>query len=237
MKLATLTRRVTASGRIGTSRSAVTSSRIGTECRWRIDGLAPGEYEVELFGPGGSGGAETFTLASGTNRDLQIPAASVRVVGTLRINGVAVERARLMFVPSQTTLETAIDGSFSLTLARAGDYRVFILGDSLFSQSAGALFEAGVNQWDHEISGGVATIDVVPSSSAGNLDLSIEWADGSFQGLRIPTGVTRLVKRGIPPGTYRVSLKREGARVSDTATVTIQDARSAVDIVLREVAR
>lgn len=94
LTLSTVTRRVTAAGRPGISRSAVATSGVGGACRWRIDGLDPGEYEVGLVGEGGSGGAVEFTAVPGMLRDVLIPVSAVRVTGTIRINGAGVDRAR-----------------------------------------------------------------------------------------------------------------------------------------------
>jgi len=80
-------------------------------------------------------------------------------------------------------------------------------------------------------------VEVIPSISGGNLEFYMEQADGSSWGGGIPNAWTRLVRRGVRPGTYQLSLKRSGQRVSDVATVTIEDDRSTADVVLREVAR
>jgi hypothetical protein len=242
LTLATVTHRVTASGRPGTSRSAVATARVGSACRWRVDGLGPGDYEVDLSGPGGSGGAAEFTAVPGTLREVQIPASAVRVTGTIRINGTAVARARLLFAgqggqASGPKVETDAAGRFDVTLARPGDYRVFVTGDTVFSQSAGVSFEAGVDQWDLNIVGGVVTVEVIPSSTGGYLEFYFEKGDGSFWGGGVPNAPTRVVRRGVLPGTYHLSLKRNGQRVSDAVTVTIDDDRSTADVVLREVAR
>jgi hypothetical protein len=242
LTLATVTHRITNSGRPGTSRSAVATSRVEGACRWRIDGLGPGEYEIDLSGPRGSGGAATFTAVPGTLIEVQVPAPTVRVIGTIRINGTAVERARLLFAGQASQaggirLETDATGRFDVTLARPGDYRVFISGDSVFSQSTAASFDAGDHEWDSNIVGGVVTVEVIPSSSGGNLEFYFEKGDGSFWGGGIPNAWTRLVRRGVLAGTYHLSLKRNGQRVSDAVTVTIDDARSTADVVLREVAR
>jgi hypothetical protein len=178
----------------------------------------------------------------GTLREVRIPGSTVHVTGTIRINGAAVERARLLFAgqPSQAggrTVETDAAGRFDVTLARPGDYRVFISGDSVFSQSRAASFDAGDDEWDSNIVGGVVMMDVIPSSSGGNLEFSFEQANGSFWGGGVPNVRTRLLKRGVPAGTYQLSLKRNSQRVSDVTTVTIEDDRSTADVVLREVAR
>lgn len=239
LRLVTVTHRLTASGRNGTSRLEASSSPVGITCRWRIDGLGPGEYEVDLSGPRGSGGAATFTAAPGTLIEVQIPVSSVRVTGTIRINGEPVEHARLMFPGQggQTRVETGRDGRFDVTLAGPGDYRVFLSGDSVFSQSTPVSFEAGVHEWDWNIVGGVVTVQVIASGSSGDLEFYFEMANGSFWGGRIPNGSTRLVRRGVLAGTYQLSLKRKGQRVSDATTITIEDDRSTADVVLREVAR
>jgi hypothetical protein len=62
-------------------------------------------------------------------------------------------------------------------------------------------------------------------------------ANGSFWGGAVPNVRTRLVRRGVLAGTYQLSLKRNGQRVSNVVTVTIDDDRSTADVVLREVAR
>jgi len=180
--------------------------------------------------------------APGTLREVQIPGSTVHVTGTIRINGAPVERARLLFAgqPSQAggrRVETDAAGRFDVTLARPGDYRVFISGDSVFSQSRAASFDAGDHEWDSNIVGGVVMMDVIPSSSGGNLEFSFEQAGGSFWGGGVPNVRTRLVKRGVPAGTYQLSLKRNSQRVSDVTTVTIEDDRSTADVVLRELAR
>jgi hypothetical protein len=242
LTLATVTRGLTRDGRPSTGRSAVASSRVGATCRWRIDGLGPGEYEVDLWGPGGSGGVATVMAAPGALREVQVPAPTVRVTGTIRVNGTAVERARLLFAgrASQaggTRVETDAAGRFDVTLARPGDYRVFISGDSVFSQSTAASFDAGDHEWETNIVGGVVTVEVIPSSSGGNLEFYFEKGDGSFWGGAIPNARTRLVRRGVLAGTYHLSLKRNGQRVSDAVTVTIDGDRSTADVVLREVVR
>jgi hypothetical protein len=242
LTLSTVTRRVTAAGRPGISRSAVATSGVGGACRWRIDGLDPGEYEVGLVGEGGSGGAVEFTAVPGMLRDVLIPVSAVRVTGTIRINGAGVDRARLLFAGQAaqaggTRAETDAAGHFDVTLARPGDYRVFISGDSVFSQSAGVSFDAGSDEWDQNIVGGLVMVEVIPASAGGGLEFYMELGNGSFWGGGVPNVRTRLVRRGVPAGTYHLSLKRNGQRVSDVATVTIDDARSTADVVLRETAR
>jgi len=242
LTLATVRRGVTNAGRPSTGRSAVAFSGVGVACRWRIDGLGPREYEVDLSGPGGSGGAATFTASPGALLEVSIPAPAVRVTGTIRINGAAVERARLLFAgpagqAGGPRVETDAAGRFDARLARPGGYRVFITGDSVFSQATAASFDAGAHEWELNIVGGVVTVEVIPSSSGGNLEFYMEMGNGSSWGGGIANARTRLIRRGVLAGTYQLSLRRNGQRVSDVTTVTIEDDRSTADVVLREVAR
>jgi len=236
LTLATVTRRLNANGRTGTSRSGIVSAPSNTSCRWRIDGLESREYEVDLTGPGGSGGVASFTASPGTLQEIQIPAPTVRVTGTVRINGQAVAGARLQFLPVSAGLPQVAmqaDGRFDVTLPSPGQYRARLVGNSLFSQGTGVTFESGAQTWNWDITGGTVTIQMISDGSAGDLELYFEHASG-WQGGRIASGDTRVVRHGVPPGRYQVSLKRNGKLVSDIAEVTVENADSAVEVVLRE---
>ena len=84
--LARVRRHVTADGRPGTGRSLIGSARVDATCRWWISGLDMGEYEVELAGPGESGGMASFTATPGSSQEIEIPVPAVRVTGTIQIN-------------------------------------------------------------------------------------------------------------------------------------------------------
>ena len=237
LTLATVTRRLNANGRTGTSRSGIATSPVSPTCRWRIDGLESREYEVDLSGPEGSGGVASFTPSPGTLQQVQIPSPSVRVTGTVRINGRPIEGARLQFMPVSASLPrvtTNAAGAFNVTLPNPGQYRARITGDSVFSQGTAVMFEAGAQDWNWDIAGGTVTVQIVAAGSASDLDFYVEWGDGSFLGGRVTAPRTRLVRQGVPAGTYRLSLKRNGKRVSDVTEVTIDNPGSAVEVVVRE---
>jgi hypothetical protein len=42
------------------------------------------------------------------------------------------------------------------------------------------------------------------------------------------------VRLGVPAGTYQISLKKDGKRVSDVTEITIENPGSSVEVVLRE---
>lgn len=237
LTLATVTRRLNANGRTGTSRSGIVSAPSNTSCRWRIDGLESREYEVDLTGPGGSGGVASFTASPGTLQEIQIPAPTVRVTGTVRINGQAVAGARLQFLPVSAGLPqvaTQADGGFDVTLPTAGEYRARLVGDFVFPQGTAVTFESGAQNWNWDIAGGTVTARIEAAGNASDLDFYFEWGGGAFAGGRVPSGRTQVVRQGVPAGTYQLSLKRNGQRVSDITEVTIQNADSAVEVVLRE---
>jgi hypothetical protein len=104
LTLATVTRRANPNGRIGTGRTAVATAPVPATCRWWISGLDTGEYEVELAGPGGSGGMASFTAAPSSSQEIEIPLPAVRVTGTIQTNGRPVEGARLWFMPGPASL-------------------------------------------------------------------------------------------------------------------------------------
>jgi hypothetical protein len=237
LTLATVTRRLNPNGRTGTSRSGVATAPVSATCRWRIDGLETREYEVDLSGPGGSGGIASFTPSPGTLQEIQIPSPSVRVTGTVRINGRPAEGVRLQFVPVSASLPqvtTNAAGAFNVTLPNPGQYRARIIGDSVFSQGTAVTFEAGAQNWNWDINGGTVTVQIVAAGAANDLDFYFEWGGGAFAGGRVPSGRTQLVRHGVPAGTYQLSLKRNGKRVSNVTEITIENPGSSVEVVLRE---
>ena len=155
----------------------------------------------------------------------------------MRINGRPVEGARLQFMPVSASLPrvtTNAAGAFNVTLPNPGQYRARITGNSVFSQGTAVTLEAGAQDWNWDIAGGTVTVQIVAAGSAGDLDFYFEWGGGSFQGGRVPAPWAQLVRQGVPPGTYQLSLKRNGKRVSDVTEITIEDPGASVEVVLRE---
>jgi hypothetical protein len=132
------------------STTGIASRQTGS-CRWSIEGLAAGSYEIALVHARGSGGRVRFDYVPGQLRALAIPAPAVTVGGIVRINGEPVADATIMFMtkPIQNGLirvTTNADGSFEAWLPEAGDVGARLDGSTVYGQSVRQTFTAGSNR-------------------------------------------------------------------------------------------
>jgi hypothetical protein len=202
------------------------ASRETGACRWIIEGLPPGTYEVGLTHARGSGGRIRFNHVAGPPAELVIPAPKVMLTGVVRINGQPVAGATLMFMarPIQSglpTVTTNADGVYTATLPDDGLYSMRLGGRDVFGQGTRATFAEGAHRYDWDVTGGTLVIrDARAPQRTRDFMINV-WHDGGFQGGSAPSfGATREM-RGAPFGTHTVSIRRGSAPEETIGTVSL----------------
>jgi hypothetical protein len=202
------------------------ASRQTGACRWVIEGLPAGSYEVGLTNTRGSGGRVRFDYVPGQPTELPIPPPAATVTGVVRINGAPVAGAKITFLgrPLQNGLPTVVtnaDGSYEATIADAGLYSMRLGGDDVYGRSERATFAEGPNRYDWDIVGGTIVVTDVRGARARSFMLRLGDANGGFQGWSVASyGPTRVL-RGTPFGTYTIGVGRGGPAVEPIATLTV----------------
>jgi hypothetical protein len=160
----------------------------------------------------------------------------VGVTGRVLVNGVPIDGARLLFMPSQASLPDTVtdaDGTFIATLAAPGRYSVRISADSLFLRGTTATFAMGQNAFYWNIEGGVLTVIVEGWERRKDASLRIESPDSSFQTRRWDARSAPVrTLHGVPSGTYTVSVESAGRR-SQVVTVVVDRQLGKVEARLR----
>jgi hypothetical protein len=211
--------------RVEKSSYGIVSRQTGA-CRWVIDGLPAGSYEVGLTNTRGSGGRVRFDYVPGQPTELPIPPPAATVTGVVRINGQPVAGAKITLLgrPLQNGLPTVVtnaDGSYEATIADAGLYSMRLGGDDVYGRSERATFTEGSNRYDWDIVGGTIVITDARGARARSFMVRVGDANGGFQGWSLGTHGPTRVLRGTPFGTYTIGLERGGPTVEPIATLTV----------------
>lgn len=226
--------RTSASGAIGRTGRHLSAA---TDCRWHIEDLAPGTYQVDLLAPGGSAGSsgDVVVREHETTRVIIAP-ASVRVEGRVLVAGKPIGSASVDFTPSGGrwgTVEAKTDsgGRYSVILARAGTYRLLLQGTSAPTASKTVDVAAGANTIDWVISApGRITVHVRGLRANLPVSVLVESRQASHTGEIVPGAEPVLTKEGLEFDEYSVSAVQGNAFVSAIETVRLDASHPAIDL-------
>jgi len=194
----------------GTSREGRTYTDV-TFCRWIIESLDPGEYEVHLMTATGSGGHAAFTIVAGHVLSVGIQNPTVHVSGRVLLHGRPVADATLRFSLTEpsggmASVTTNAAGWYELMLDSPGQYHLRLVGASLGSQSKSVGFNRGRNLLDWNITGGTLTIQVIGDwDHSSNVVLRLAGLPSTSAHWLEPGHEPTVVLRGIPYGTYDIA--------------------------------
>ena len=227
--------RTSASGATGRTGRAPVGS---TDCRWRIEGLTPGTYQIDLLTPAGSAGSsDNFVVREHEIARIVIAPASARVEGRVLVAGKPVASASVDFIPRGGrwgTIETETDagGRYAVTLARAGTYELLLQGTSAPTASRSVDIVAGANTIDWAISApGRITVRVRGLHANLPASVHVESRRTSHSG-DIPSGAEpALTKEGLEFDDYSVSAVQD-TLVSAIENVRLDASNPAIDLEL-----
>ncbi len=209
------------------------TSRIGmapvdaTPCRWIIEALDPGTYQVHVGTISGIGGSATFTAVAGQITTVSLAPPTVQVSGRVTLNGSPLADAEIWFHGKEAAgmprVITGPDGTYSATLDRPGEYSAQLSGASLKHQSRSATFRSGANTLDWSLAGGTLTVHVKNWDRLSDVNVRVTTATGSDNSSDLtPDKPPVVVLQGTPFGTYEVSATQKPQRVSrKTITVSL----------------
>jgi hypothetical protein len=220
----------------GTAREGIVDSDV-RYCRWMIESLAPGQYEVSLTTSRGSGGRATFAAVAGRIVERLLRNPSVRVAGRVLMQGQPVPDVALRFVPigphgETSSVTTTADGSYDVMLDSPGPYHVAFDGGSLNAEPQSMTFATGRNAFDWDLSSGALTIRVMGDwDRSRDLGLLVSGPRATWRHLLAPGREPVVVVRGVPPGIYDVSaLQLPGHTSRATIRATLDAGQQHVEV-------
>jgi hypothetical protein len=218
----------------GTSRAVVLQTGVDTACRWRIDDLKAGTYEVDLSGERGTEGVAQFAVIPDKTTEVLIRAPAVTIFGRILLNGTPLTGARVLFQPGPASLRASItnaNGTFENSTAEPGQYSVRLSGPALYLQGTRVTFTTGANTFIWNVKGSTLVIAVNNWDPVGAVDVQVVASNGSSQTHRIAwDGPSILVMRGVPAGVYQISTRHSVTQRSTAQAVTITDDNRELEI-------
>ena len=194
-------------------------------CYWRVDGLPPGNYKVDLTYEG-SAAARTAIAQVRVQRvtNVQMLPPLVRLSGRLAVNGSVVPGAAIDVVSRQSafqaTIVTDTSGGFELSLPQAGEYDLAIRESEIPWAVKRIAVKEGDNRVNWELMG-AGTLTVQLRGAVEAVRVRIESRQMGSNDL-LPFGETSVTKGGLPFGTYDVSASDSSGLVSGVRTVRLE---------------
>ena len=218
--------------------SRISNAPVGSiDCRWRIEALKQGTYQVDLLGPGGSAGSsDVFALRDQVVTRVMIGPAAAYVSGGVTVAGKPAGSASVEFVPRNRqwgpiTTTTDPTGRYSVAVARPGQYDLLLQGTSAPTVSRSVDVAVGRNTIDWVISAlGKITVRVRGLQPQLPATVHVESRQTSHHG-DIARGATPiLTKEGLEFGDYSVSAVQGDTLVSAIENVRLDAAHPEITI-------
>lgn len=198
---------------------------MNSSCSWEVKDLQPGSYDVSLVSSAGVVALGKVATYPGTSTTLSLEPATVYLAGRVLLNDVALPEARITvqsigsdWVQAEVTSNS--QGVFTASMTLAGKYALHLRATNVYQHRVTLEVQRGQNAFEWSVAGGTLHVDVPDGHRPATLQLSN--ADGlSMLGLQVPPALQTMELKGVPFGTYRLTLESTALVPSKDIWVTI----------------